>query len=258
MNRDRKAPPAAAEERKITAAELAENNGTAGRPIYIAYQGRVYDVSDSPLWEGGDHMGSHQAGHDLAAELPDAPHGEEVLERYPQVGVLVPLPESPAAAPEIPAPRPGFLTRLLHRFPMLKRHPHPMVVHFPIVFMISTTVFTFLYLLTEDKTFESTALHCLAGGVLFTPVAIITGLLTWWLNYHLRAMRPVTWKLILSSVLLLTGLGALSWRLLRPEVLFNPTGWNLLYPGLISLLAPLVAAIGWFGAQITFPTHREE
>ncbi len=78
-----------AEERKITQQELAENNGRNGKPAYIAYQGKVYDVTNSAFWMEGDHMGSHEAGKDLTSELPLAPHGEETLQRVVYVGVLV-------------------------------------------------------------------------------------------------------------------------------------------------------------------------
>ncbi len=77
-----------AEEKTFTAAELAPFNGKNGARAYIAYQGKVYDVTDSPLWTDGDHLGAHQAGMDLTAELDAAPHGTETLERVPVVGVL--------------------------------------------------------------------------------------------------------------------------------------------------------------------------
>ena len=63
-------------------------NGKDGRPTYAAFGGKVYDVSASPLWEDGQHF-EHFAGKDLTDELADAPHGEEVFERYPVVGELV-------------------------------------------------------------------------------------------------------------------------------------------------------------------------
>ena len=131
-------------------------------------------------------MDRHHAGHDLTGEFPDAPHGEEVFERYPQVGVL----KAEAPAPEAPAPkpsRPGSSgAGVVHRVPLLRRHPHPMVVHFPIVFMIAAPVFTLLSLVTGVKSFEVTGFHCLGGGLLFTPVAMVTGWFTWWLNYESR------------------------------------------------------------------------
>jgi len=77
------------EERKITQIELAENNGKNGKPAYIAYQGKVYEVSESVFWLEGDHMGAHEAGKDLTSEIERAPHRQEVLERIKFVGVLV-------------------------------------------------------------------------------------------------------------------------------------------------------------------------
>ena len=77
-----------AELRKFTIKELEECNGKNGKPAYIAYQGKVYDLSESELWGGGEHMGMHQAGKDITEELELAPHGEEVLERAKLIGVF--------------------------------------------------------------------------------------------------------------------------------------------------------------------------
>ncbi len=77
------------EPRKITQAELAENNGQNGKPAYVAFKGKVYDVSESAFWLYGDHMGSHQAGKDLTEEMELAPHREETLQRMKVVGDLV-------------------------------------------------------------------------------------------------------------------------------------------------------------------------
>jgi len=242
-------------DREFTLEEMAAADGTDGKPVYIAYQGRVYDVSQSPLWESGEHMVRHRAGKDLTGEFANAPHGLEVFERYPQVGVL----KAPLSAPEEAlAPRiPQWLDWLLERIPLLRRHPHPMLVHFPIVFMISATAFNILYLLTGQKSFELTALNCLGGGVLFTPPAMLTGLFSWWLNYQARPLRPVIIKLTLSPILFACGLAAFIWRWLQPEIMENLRGVNIIYLGLIFLLFPLVTSIGWYGAQITFPIHEE-
>jgi predicted heme/steroid binding protein/uncharacterized membrane protein len=244
--------------REFTLAEIAANSGADGAPTYIAFRGQVYDVSASALWAGGDHMGQHHAGHDLTGEFPDAPHGEEVFERYPQVGVLrEEAPEPPAPAAKTSAAR-VFWGRAIQRVPLLKRHPHPMVVHFPIVFMISATGFTLLYLLTGMPSFEVTGFHCLAGGLLFTPVAMVTGWFTWWLNYESRPLRPVVIKLILSPVLLLVATAAFVWRYHDPNILVRAGNWpSLVYLALICALTPLVAIIGAYGAELTFPVSRE-
>ncbi len=76
------------EEKKFTIEELAKYNGRNGNPAYIVYKGKVYDVSDSSFWLGGDHLGAHQAGQDLTAEMELAPHGPENIDRVKLVGVL--------------------------------------------------------------------------------------------------------------------------------------------------------------------------
>lgn len=73
---------------EFTLEQLKQFDGREGRPAYVAYQGGVYDVSDSAMWPDGDHEGSHQAGADLTAEHDDAPHDVHILD-FPQVGTLV-------------------------------------------------------------------------------------------------------------------------------------------------------------------------
>jgi uncharacterized membrane protein len=211
----------------------------------------VIDVSQSKLWKTGIHMKRHQAGTDLTADIEAAPHGLEVLDRYPQVGAV-----RKEEAAERPMPK--FLSDLLARYPMLRRHPHPMLVHFPIVFMFAAPLFNLLYLITGIRSFELTAVHCLGGGILFTPLAILTGWFTWWLNYLAKPMRPVTIKIFFSILLLAVSVGTLIWRITVPDVFVSLNGLGVLYLLLVLSLIPLVTTIGWFGAQITFPIAKEK
>ena len=73
---------------EFTLEELAEYNGKDGK-MYVAYNGKVYDVSESYLWEDGNHQGLHEAGQDLSESMDnEAPHGPDVFEDYPVVGTL--------------------------------------------------------------------------------------------------------------------------------------------------------------------------
>jgi len=230
-------------------AELEKFDGNEGRPVYVAYKGKVYDVTNSKLWRSGLHMKRHHAGQDLTVDIQGAPHEADVLERYPQVGTL----KKEAVELEIPQP----LAWLLAKVPMLRRHPHPMTVHFPIVFAFSTTIFNILYLITGIKSLEITALHCLGAGILFTAVAITTGLYTWWLNYMAQPLRAVKIKMPLSMILLLVQIIAFFWRLTVPDVMDSIQGVNIIYLLLVVSLFPIVVVIGWFGASLTFPVEHD-
>jgi predicted heme/steroid binding protein/uncharacterized membrane protein len=236
--------------KEIESRELSEGDGQDGKPVYIAHQGKVFDLSESTLWKGGLHMKRHHAGKDLTTDIQGAPHGTEVLERYPQVAVLKKGEVTERQIPE-------SLSRLLSRFPMLRRHPHPMTIHFPIVFMFSTTLFNLLYLLTGVRSFELTALNCLGAGILFTPAAMATGYYTWWLNYLAKPVRSVSIKKKVSVILLSTEIVAFLWRITVPDILNAFSLASLIYSLLILSLLPLATVLGWFGAQLTFPIERD-
>jgi predicted heme/steroid binding protein len=74
--------------KEFTEAELAKYDGKNGKPAYVAYKGKVFDVSISFLWKDGNHQVLHKAGEDLTVALQQAPHGEDVLKRFPVVGTL--------------------------------------------------------------------------------------------------------------------------------------------------------------------------
>lgn len=74
--------------KEFTSDELAKNNGKNGSPAYVAYEGTVYDVSDSAMWGEGEHEYMHTAGADLTAEHGDAPHDVYITD-FPVVGKLV-------------------------------------------------------------------------------------------------------------------------------------------------------------------------
>ncbi len=74
--------------RKFTFEELAKYDGKEGRPAYVAYKGKVYDVTDSNLWIDGNHMGEHDAGKDLTEGMAASSHCDNVLENMKVIGVL--------------------------------------------------------------------------------------------------------------------------------------------------------------------------
>ena len=68
--------------------ELALYDGKNGKPVYVAYKGKVHDLSNSFLWKGGRDQTVHSAGRDLTDALKQAPHSEKRLKKFPIVGLL--------------------------------------------------------------------------------------------------------------------------------------------------------------------------
>ena len=71
-----------------TRSQLALRNGQDRDEIWVAYQGTIYDVTRSRLWQRGNHY-EHWAGQDLTRELDeDAPHLATVFDKFAIIGRL--------------------------------------------------------------------------------------------------------------------------------------------------------------------------
>jgi uncharacterized membrane protein len=167
-----------------------------------------------------------------------------VFERYPQVGVLK------RGTPEELKHLPPILQNILQKFPMAKRHPHPMVVHFPLAFLMASSLFVLLSLIFKNSSFEITSFYLLILGAVASPFAMATGFFTWWVNYRLKLTLFVKRKIQLSILLLILEIILILWRT------SNPTVNNPLYFILIILLTPVVGLLGYYGGQMTFPAEQ--
>jgi len=67
--------------------QLALRNGQDKPEIWVAFEGKIYDVTSSRLWRNGKHY-EHWAGQDLTDELKDAPHTRSVFEKFDVIGIL--------------------------------------------------------------------------------------------------------------------------------------------------------------------------
>lgn len=233
--------------KEFTRDELRAYDGKDGRPVYFAHEGKVYDVSASKLWKTGTHMKRHQPGRDLTEDIKGAPHDTSVLGRFPQVGVL--KPEKDPMDEKVPE----VLLALFQRIPMLRRHPHPMTVHFPLAFVMLVPVFNLLSLVLGKASLETSAFHVLAASLVATPVAMLTGPYNWWMNYAGRWTPVIAVKMGGSLLLMVLVLAAFLWRVIQPTIMLEPGGARVLYILLTLGMVPVVTILGWFGAKMTFP-----
>lgn len=72
----------------FTLEQLSHYNGKDGNPAYVAVNGVVYDVTNNPLWAGGNHFFGLTAGRNLTSEFQMCHPGAMVLSVLPVVGSL--------------------------------------------------------------------------------------------------------------------------------------------------------------------------
>lgn len=233
---------------EIDKKKLAENDGKEGKPAHVAANGKVYDVTESKLWKNGLHMNRHKAGEDLTEALDAAPHGDEVLNRFKEVGAL-----SAGQADDGRPPIPAWLNNFFETYPFFKRHPHPMVVHFPMAFFMAASIFLFWYYVISsigpllDAIFY---MHIL--GTLSLPVALLTGWLSWKVNYFGKSISNITRKIIFSIVVLIFDVIVLISIVGNLGLLANPQGIQIVIPIMIFLYLPIVAFIGQQGGDLVY------
>ncbi len=223
-------------ERRFKRDELATFDGSDGRPIYVAAEGKVYDVTGSHLWAGGRHMGVHGAGNDLSEGLQNAPHDSEVLSRFPVVGVLV---EDEVIEVS--------LTRKIADL-----YPHPIISHFPIVFSTVAPLFSILFILTGEGSYELASFYVLVMGFLASPLCGLAGVFSWKVNYGSRRSSQFNRKILFTASLVIVMTTCLVWRTLVPDVLVSLSIYSYVYLILQMSLALMAGILGHTGGKIVF------
>jgi predicted heme/steroid binding protein/uncharacterized membrane protein len=230
---------------KLTKEQLAERNGKDGAPVYVAANGKVYDVSASRLWRNGAHMKAHSAGNDLTLDLQAAPHGPDVLERFQQVAELA---EPVASAEDRFGHAPAIVGKLLDK------HPHPVSVHFPVALLITGAVFSVLALVFNSPFLDAAGFANVAAAAIMTPLAIASGMLSWFFNYGATWTSIYKKKAGLSTLLLILAVSAVVVRVTTEASMMSDSTTYWVYFGLVVAMAPLVMGIGYLGGKITFPS----
>lgn len=265
----------------MTREELKEFNGQNGKPAYIGYKGKVYDVTKSDFWTNGTHMGRFNAGEDLTDSIGMSPHGEKNIFRYPEVGTLEDGIQANTASSDTVVPNSENMMSDVDRKMVEKRkwykknHPHPKMIHFPIG-MIGYAFFAqvlaiLLYLTgsTDAASFiTATGIAVTAFGVIFIIPAVASGALSFYINYNGFANSTLKKKIvgsvilfIISAITVIVGknelvtegwFGALS--KLHSFRTYNPL--SSIYSVLTLVNMGIVTFIATQGGKITWPEDK--
>lgn len=235
------------QDRQITEEELRKYDGQDGRPAYVAFKGKVYDVSGSKLWPEGMHQRRHKAGKDLTDDIAAAPHTEAILQRVPAVGTLI---KASVKAPE------KEMSPLLRFY--LDLHPHPVSTHFPIALTLAATAFLILHFLTGIDGLVDSAYYTLLAGIIISPLTMLTGASSWWFNYQHKLTGIFKGKASLSVTLFVVEVVTITlWATHRQALLDRQCiGWT--YFALAIVMSGLVLLLGRLGGQIVFPPRPKK
>lgn len=222
--------------RRFTTTELKQFDGKEGRPSYIAYNGKIYDVSNSRLWNDGKHAGRHFAGDDLTPSMINAPHDDIIFVKFPIVGEL---------SAEVPA-----MQNLKQRLEGL--HLHPIVVHFSIAYSIIISLLTLLYIFTGETSFEAASYYMLILGFFTSPPCALSGVFSWKVTYEGRMTKTFVRKIVYTILLIAIITAAFAWRTLNPNILLAITNLSYIYLAVIWSLVPIATILGHYGGKIVY------
>ena len=223
---------------KVKKEELQNFDGKDGRKSYVSYEGKIYDVTDSKLWKNGKHAGKHFAGMDLSEALKVAPHGAEVLERFAHVGEIETIKETKEHPQEATF---KDTVRALYRI----FHPHPMFIHFPMGLINFAVIMQIIYYFTGYPSFSTAGFYAIATAVVFLVPTIVSGFVSWWVNYNLTKNKIFMIKISFSFILLIMCITEFFVGLNNGEE-------GIFYNVMLFLNVPVLTVIGFNGGKLSW------
>lgn len=222
-------------EKRFTENELRQFDGKEGRPAYITFKGKIYDVSNSQLWKDGKHLTSHVAGIDLTEAITSAPHGEENLSKLAIVGELIKKETLQQ-----------LFTRRLERL-----HPHSTASHFSVSCIPLALIFFIIWLISGQPAFESAVFYLLIVGLISILVSGVTGIISWTVSYESKTTKTFNLKISLGILLFIIGLWTLIWRLTGQRVILSPPS-SFIYLASFIIQTTICLVLDHYGKKIVY------
>jgi len=226
--------------KKFNQDELILHHGEGADKSYVAYAGKVYDLSSSKKWKNGTHMKIHHAGAELTEAMLNAPHGPELLEEFEVVG-------------NYEAKRGSAWKTFIYR--ILDFNPHSISTHFSVSLLSLSPVFLLAYLFFPNiHVLEQLSFYFIFIGFFFVPVSILLGLFSWWHKYSRDLTGVFRWKIKYSALLFVTSAICAYWRFHSPFLIVSKQSFFEFYILLNFSVFVYVLLLGRIGGKIVFPS----
>lgn len=250
----------------MTLEELKQYDGKEGRPAYIAYKGKIYDLSKSDFWTGGVHMGMINAGEDVTEKIGLSPHGEGNILRYPPIAELEGTSVPSATMPSKLTAEQEKMVRYQKLYK--KYHPHPIMVHFPmgiIPFALIAQIIAFLCPI--GLYFTVASITAMIVGTISIIPAIASGIVSFVVNYNKTANVYLKRKIRLSILAFFVGVVTSFYGYMYVFKALAPNfaayacpygGGSIIgYTILTTIMTGIVLAIGYNGGKMTWPDDKK-
>lgn len=261
----------------MTLEELSRYNGKNGAKAYVAYKGVVYDLTDSDMWENGEHQGDHAAGVDLTEAMGDAPHADDVLKSFKVVAKLTAEESETVEVQEISKKPEAKKKSETSKVPEISAsntkgenakktqtakekwrkwyqiyHPHPVTAHFPIVLHFFAAGMDIAFFFSPVEKFEQGTYYAFVSATLLGLVAMTAGVLSWWVNYSFTMIRPLVIKLYTAIFTLIIGMMGIWLHMIDPTIAYGSGSGAIFYHFSILITVPSVIVLGYYGGKLTW------
>jgi uncharacterized membrane protein len=118
--------------------------------------------------------------------------------------------------------------------------------------LVFTVIMQAIFLYYKDASFETAAFYSLFTAVVFTLPTIVSGMVSWWVNYELAKTKIFMNKLIFSFILLAMGIVEVAIRITHPHLADGSGGLGMFYNVMLFLNIPVLAVVGFNGGKLSW------
>ena len=132
-----------------------------------------------------------------------------------------------------------------------------MTVHFPIALHLFAAGLDLLFFILPKAAYAVAVFYTFFVATVMGFVAMMPGLLSWWVNYDLSTRRPFVVKLVVATLTLLLGIIGITLYLENPALVYDASVEGITYHAIVLLTGMTVVVLGYYGGRITWGERSE-